>query len=521
MKKLIQRLGRAVKGVLTGFDRIVLKGWLRPVAYADGAMSFCRSRGILNKDYKDWMQERTQGLVDAVEEYAQKECGQRIIHLNTWREDKEARARQRQDAEGIDRGLIGVWSCLESGPSFRAEFSAEAGHPVLRHKWTPCKHLYLYFDHEEYGWLNVRLQTWFPYSIQICMNGREWLRRSLEAHKVEFLRRGNKLFDVADFSQAQSLLDAQLDCQWPGVLDRFLPAAFPTMRETLGPHLQYYWTMWQSEWATDLLLESPAALTSTMDALLRHALLTGTSTRVLRYLDRPVTLAGQPYRNLGNEVSTRVLEFQDGVRVRHWVDSNSVKVYNEQNVLRAEVTMNRPGMFQVYRHAEGEPAEAPKKRRPLRQGVADVPLRAQVSQEINNRFMDGLATFSDETPFREVLQEVTRRSTRKGRRIRGLDPTGKDREFLEALCDPVFSVSGITNASLRRRLSSTRWGAGRTNQQLSARISRHLRLLRDHGLIRKMPRRRRYHLTAKGTRFITALSAALGASTQELMELAA
>jgi len=279
--------------------------------------------------------------------------------------------------------------------------------------------------------------------------------------------------------------------------------------------------MWQSEWATDLIFDSPADLQPTMDALLRHALMTGTSTRVLRYLDRPVTAAGQPYRSLSHEVVSRVLEFQDGVRVRHWVDHNSAKVYSEQNNLRIEGTLNNPGMFRVYRRAEGEPPDAPKKRRPLRQGVADVPLRAKVSQEINNRFMEGLATFSDDTPFRDLLQPVTRASTREGRRIRALEPTGKDRELLEVLSDPVFSVSGITNASLRERLRSTRWGAGRTDKQLSARITRHLRLLRDHSLIRKAPNQRRYHLTAKGNQFITALAAALAASTQQLMDSAA
>lgn len=163
------------------------------------------------------------------------------------------------------------------------------------------------------------------------------------------------------------------------------------------------------------------------------AVLTGLDRIVFKGRIRPVTVAGQPYRNLSNEVVLRVLDFQDGLRVRHWVDSNSVKVYNEQNNMRVEATMNNPGMFQVYRRAEGESLEAPKKRRALRQGVADVALRAQISQDINNRFMDGLATFSDETPLRELLREPTRAGTRSGRGIRGLEPTGKDRELLEAV----------------------------------------------------------------------------------------
>ena len=54
-----------------------------------------------------------------------------------------------------------------------------------------------------------------------------------------------------------------------------------------------------------------------------------------------------------DEVLTRVTDFNDGIRVRHWVDKNSVKVYNEQNLLRIETTINNPGKFLVFRHKKG------------------------------------------------------------------------------------------------------------------------------------------------------------------------
>ena len=104
---------------------------------------------------------------------------------------------------------------------------------------------------------------------------------------------------------------------------------------------------------------------------------------------------------------------------------------------------------------------------------------------------------------------------------RPLTAAGKDRELLQAISDADFTVSGITNAALRRKLCSTSWGGGRTDKQLSARITRHLRLLRDHGLIRKLPHRHRYHLTDKGRQLTTALSALLAASTEQLLNIAA
>ena len=369
--------------------------------------------------------------------------------------------------------------------------------------------------------MNIRIQTWFPYNIQIALNGREWLRRNLELRGIDFLSKGNKFLDISNYEKAQDFLDRQLDTRWTDMLNGFVPTVFPMMRNVLGPYLSYYWTMWQSEWATDLIFDSTDNLNPIMDSLLRHALITGTSTRVLRYLDRPLKMNGKPPLRCKNEVQTRVMDFHDGFRVRHWVDNNSVKVYNEQNVLRVEMTMNKPDMFRVYRHKQGQSTFEEKSRLPLRKGVADIPLRAIISQEVNDRFMTNIATLSDETPIRELLDEITQPRIRDKRRARALDPTGKDREFLEKISDPAFRVSGLTNKMLRQRLRMTDWAAGRTDKQLSARISRYLRLLRDHGIIRKLPKQHRYQLTIKGVKLTNTLNALLAASVDQLMKMAA
>jgi len=366
MKKLIERFSDLVKGSISGFDRIVFKGYILPLMAAKGAMSFCLTKGILNKDYKKWMLEQTSRLVQTVDQYAKEACGKGIVHIPTWRIRKEQLAHERQQAEQIENGLIGVWSCLESGASYRACYCEKTGHARLQNYQTRCKHLYFYFDHNDFGFMNIRLQTWFPYHIQICLNGRQWLRRSLAQEGVDFLAKGNKFLRISDCQKAQRLLDKQLDVRFAKALDGFVPIVFPMMSETLSPGLSYYWTMWQSEWASDLIFDSPRDLDSIMDSLLRHAHMTGTSARVLRYLDRPLTIADKPFARSKDEVSTRLTDFNDGIRLRHWVDNNSVKVYNEQNVLRVETTINNPGKFRVFRRKQGQSSDEPKSRLPLR-----------------------------------------------------------------------------------------------------------------------------------------------------------
>ena len=520
MNMFVAKFRDVIKGIMTGFDRIVFKGSMLPLMSAKGAMRFCQSHGIRNKDFKSWAIAQTSQVVESAQRYAQEHCGQGIEPILSSRTRKEDLAHKHQQKSGIQSGLIGVWSATESCWSYKTQYSAEAGHPLLRKDWMKCKHLYFYFDHEQYGFMNIRLQTWFPYHIQICLNGREWLRRSLERRGVGFLARGNKFVHIDDYALAQRLLDRQLDTRWERLLGGFMSEVFPARQAIVGPYLSYYWTLWQSEWATDLIYPSPKDITPIMDSLLRHAFMTGTGDRVLRYLDRPMKKDGAPRANMNHDVMTRLLDFNDGVRVRHWVDENSVKCYNELNVLRVEMTMNHPGMFRVHRRAQGQATSEPKRLLALRKGVADVVVRTQVSQDVNNRFMDNLAAAQCQTPVRTLLDPVVKPFTKQGRRVRALDPTGKDRALLQALREPTFSISGVRNKALREKLCHETGYKNKTEKQLSAKLSRELRLLRDHGLIRKLPRQNKYMLTAKGRQLTTALDALLAASTKQLMDIA-
>ena len=151
----------------------------------------------------------------------------------------------------------------------------------------------------------------------------------------------------------------------------------------------------------------------------------------------------------------------------------------------------------------------------------DIPLRAKISQQVNDRFMDDLSLLHDETPANKLINEITCRQKKYGRIFRALDPTGKDRELLQVLGNPEFRISGLTNKMLRQSLSDTNFGSGRTQKQLSAKISRHLRLLRAHGIIRKLPKQNRYQMTLKGVKLTNILNAFLAASTEQLLKIAA
>ena len=522
MNKLVERFSKIVKGTLSGFDRIVFKGIILPLMSSKEVMKFCARKGILNKNYKDWMMKQSIEIVNAADSYSKENCGYGITPIPSWRIRKEELANDRQQKEKIKQGLLGVWSCVESGSSYRAKFSKSSGYPQLQNYATRCKHLYFYFDHSQYGFMNIRLQTWFPYHVQICMNGREWLRRSLEQQGIDFVVKGNKFMHIDDYKKSQEFLDKQPVAKFAEILKGFVPIVFPGASEILGPNLSYYWTMWQSEWATDLIFTAPKDLHSISGALLRHAHISGTSTSVLRYLDRPLKKSGIPDSRSNDHVTTQLMSFNDGIRVRHWVDRNSVKIYNEQNVLRIETTINDPKKFKAHRHILGQSGEdKPKKILPLRKGVMDTPIRAKISQDVNNRLMNDLSTIKDTTPVHELIDTISTHRIKNSKRYRALTPTGKDRDILTVLSNPNLRISGFSNKMLRSELTKLDFGAKRTEKQLSAKISRCLRLLRVHGVVRKLPRQNRYQLTVKGVKLTLILNGFLAASTEQLIDMAA
>ncbi len=99
-------------------------------------------------------------------------------------------------------------------------------------------------------------------------------------------------------------------------------------------------------------------------------------------------------------------------------------------------------MFKVWRRAQRQAPNARKKLRPLRKGVADIPLRAQVSQEVNDRFMEELAAFSNKTPLSDLLAPHVRSHTQDGRRVRTSCFEGQVAHFLHL---NVFLVAHLSS----------------------------------------------------------------------------
>ena len=214
-----------------------------------------------------------------------------------------------------------------------------------------------------------------------------------------------------------------------------------------------------------------------------------------------------------------------GSRVKYWVGNNSLKWYDYGHLLRVETTINDPSFFKVYRAAQDNP-EGPLGWREMRRGVADLHRRTQVSHQVNERCLQGMAAVKDARSVRELAEPLCARVSEPGkeaqRKVRALNPWSKaDGALLLAISDPKWMIVGLRNRDLVAALYPQASTDPKEKRRRSSRVTRLLRLLRGHGLLQKVPHTHRYTVSAQGRLAISALLAAREASAQQLTKQAA
>jgi len=444
VNRFLHRHAGKVMGVLSGFDRLVLRGTLRRLSYVVGMMGWLGGKRVLLKDFGDFAQGMTERVKAAVVAEAE-ELGRPIVYLRSSQMRKDELAREMAARDGITEGLIAVLSCVEPCMSYEIYRNREAKRLELVPRERKCLQYYQYRIDPVFGFLGARIQTWFPFPIQITINGREWLARRMDEAGIEYLRRDNSFVWIDDVERAQRMMDRQLRLSWPRHLDRIARQLNPAHGWMFrGDPQEYYWSVRQSEWATDLMFYDAATLACVYPGLVAHAMGTFSSPDVMRFLQDRV------YRPFEGEIVSDFKDRPEGIRVKHRLDENSVKLYDKQgSILRVETTVNRADRFKVYRPKEGDP-DGDLEWRPMRKGVADLNRRAEVSQASNERYLDALAGADTSQRLGELLGQVTAPCTWKGRRVRGLRPwTREDVDLVSAISQGEFAIQGLRNRDVR------------------------------------------------------------------------
>lgn len=515
MKRFIARFADRITGVLCGFDRLVFRGTLRKIAFVKGMLGFMRSRRLWLKDFAAWAQEQTERVEEAALSAA-RIMDRPIRYLPSSRANKEEIAQEIARKDEIEEGLVAVLTCVEPCRSFEIHRNKEEKKLQLVSRERKCKFIYQYILDPELGWMHARIQTWLPFNIQVCINGREWLSRQMGREGLAYARADNSFPWLSDVKRAQELMDQQVQTRWPELL-RTLARRLNPDHGKLFPELdlEYYWSVYQSEWASDIMFKERRSVEEIYPGLIRHGLKAFSSADVLRFLGRK--LDGR----FKGEIATSWKERVEGIRLKHWVDENSQKIYDKGSVLRTENMIQNPRPFKVYRTKEGDPQGAKGWNR-MRAGIADLARRAKLQQAANNRYLDAMAAADTSTPLGSLVSEITSSVSWQGMHVRGLRPwCTKDLALFRAVNDGKWAIHGFRNRDLQALLFKTPTESTEETRRRSGRVTRLLGLLRAHRLIKKETGAHRYTVTQRGHDILTPILAAQDITLEELRKTAA
>lgn len=501
MQSFIAKHAAKINGVLECFDRVILRGHL-PMAGAGYFSTWLFSKKIaLNlqtppkgwRNFKDAAPAFSQQLKSHARQLAER-ANRPYTHLPS-RVPMEENARRMVEKERLNEGLVCVYGINETCRTFRVRYGEAAPYPSpdLR----VCLVIYFYWLDRDFGLMHAKLQTWFPFTMQVYVNGHEWLARKLEKGGMGYRKVDNAFVWLEDAARATQVARGFWRRDWPAVLDRIARRVNPLMDDWLAGQ-NYYWVIDQAEFSTDVIFANRDALATLRPRLYEHAALCFGAEQIMTFL-------GRRYReSFRGELKTHWHRREPGGAVKHWMKRNALKMYDKDgNVLRIEPVINNPREFVVHRSRDKQDGTQEVGWYPMSKGVANLYRYAEVCRQASGRYLEALTVVDDLGVGQRELDQRCAPVAYQGRRRRALQPlSAGDQALFQATLRGEYAVRGFRNGELGEVLLGPAPGDPKERRRRCGQISRRISLLRAHGLVAKVPRCRRYRVTARGQRFM-------------------
>ena len=474
---LTERHENQIAGVLSCWDRMLLFGTLPKICYAEGMTSYLFERKIKIFDYPKFAQPFRDELRANAERLAL-ENGIEIEFLRKRNVRKEDRVKEILAKRGEHAGLVCIFSAMEPCSTYQPWHNKETGKNYLRPDDGKCLHYYFYFVDEELGLCYVRVPTWLPCRLQIYFNGHHWLASLLRKRKIEFTLLDNAFVAIADWARAQHIANGLESKRLHRKLDEFARTLCPIHR-SFG--VAYHWSVDQCEYATDIVFRRQADLAAIYDNLTRTAIHTVKPDNIATFLGR--TLKAQYEGEVGNRFNIRI----EGTRIKHTMGPVSLKLYDKFGlILRIETTVNDLSFFKHYREVEHRDGSKETKWASMQKTIYSLPALRELLEAANRRYLEFLSAIEDPRNGRENLDKLSQPVQKQGRSYPGFNLFNTDDEnLLRVIARGEFNITGMQNKMLRRFLPDKN----------SGQVSRLLKRLRVHGLIKKVGHTYKYYLT--------------------------
>jgi hypothetical protein len=491
MQSFIEKHHDNITGVLSVFDRIILKGYL-PLSYPAAAESFFNRNNMLLMSFKEFTSRQTDALRTHAIEFAKR--ANRPYEYLREHVRKEEYVRKTAERDGITDGLICVLAVNEENHTFALRYGKNRPH--LERCSPRCLTLYYYFIDRHFGLMHIRLSTWMPFNIQIYINGHEWLARQMSRLNIRFKQVENAFTVIDDCPRVQRIADKLPTLPWENILHAFARKVNPLLKTILSG-MEYYWVIDQAEYATDVMCGNSAWLNELYIKWQKHAAVCFQADDIMRFMGRKL------HGSFDGSITTDVKVRPSVTRVKHVVRGNWIKMYNKNGiVLRVETVINRPSEFRVFKFGRGK---KPGFFQPMRKRVTNMHHYARRCLRANRAYLDALAAVDDPTGVYRELTRMCEPAVNGTRRVRSLNPLREnDRRLFEAVICGKHHVHGFKSNEIGRLLGIVYANEPAERRRQSAKVNRKLRLLRGHCLITRHGRARRYRVTEVGHRYMNA-----------------
>lgn len=474
---LLERYAAQIEGTLGCFDRVVITGTLVEVAYAKAITARLAHEGVRCFDIKDFADPLRRQICEHAKALAA-QAGLQSEHIRRKNFRKDERIEAILQGRGRHPGLVHVFSAMENGTTFEPWHERSTGRTGMRTTSGKCLHCCFYFIHQRLGLMYVRVQTWLPCRLQIYFNGHNALALRLQ-------KAGNAFVQCDDWAKAQSLADDFDIRALHRDLDKLAARCVPFLKRFPAG---YHWSLMQVEHAFDIVRKSKEALAPVYAEISRQAIHTVKAPDVAKFLGRP--LPKDPEVQVCSDFHTRV----EGTRVKHFLGPASIKLYDKHGlVLRIECTANDVTFFKHHRKVGHHDGTITCQVAPLKKSIHSLGDLRGLLAAANARHLQFLDGLEDRSEGKRRLDKITAPvPDGNNHRSRGFNLfCQSDLQVLLAVLAGEHNISGLTNKLLRKSMPWT-----------SAQVSRLLKRLRAHGIIKKIARTFKHYATQTGRRLL-------------------
>ena len=186
-------------------DRLYLNGYIGSLATSGGLVTFMHQqlgKPIASPVVLGQISERFR---EAVRAMAERE-GIPIIQFSHGEKKDDVANRIRQE-RGIRDGIVFIGVAQEKAQAFQGK-KINGQFEFTRDKTVYVNHYYFYIDDADFGPLFVKVCSYAPWGIKLCLNGHEWAKRQLEKKGIPYQALDNGFLSCADPEKLQQICDS-------------------------------------------------------------------------------------------------------------------------------------------------------------------------------------------------------------------------------------------------------------------------------------------------------------------------